>query len=269
MSIAIIPSRNHNDMFLNENINENNDIYIEEYFSNNYYYKEFICFNTNSLDDLFIKSKYFIINIYYILVEKILCEDYHVISLVYLERKQLQTLINLIFKLNSSSNMFLSILDYLETLKMTQLIYLKQNINFKKMLDIPFNKLCISSDKIYNIYNIKDMNKPMYNNLYYENIPINDINLLSRTKTKKDYIKKFYLTNNYYSIKENIIDYIKYCFEELYLDLSIIHNFENIQINRVLFSNLLHILSENNEWTNKLKWFLYYLEYDKLIQLDK
>ena len=271
MSTAIIPSRNHNDIFLNESININKELYINDYFVNNEYYKEFMNYNTNSIDTIFIKSRLLISKFYYILVEKVLKEtNYQIINLVYLQKEQLYTLIDLVFKLNSSSNMFLSILDYLKTLKKTQLIYLKQNINFKRIQEIPYNKLTRSSDKIYDIYNIKDMNLSIYNYMYYENDLINNINLSSNPKTKKDYIKRFYLDNNSYSTKEKIVDYIKYCFEELYLD--ILNNDtpeHSIEIDSVLFFNIIYILSQNNDWSYKFKWFLYYLQYDKLIKLDK
>lgn len=268
MSAAIIPSSYHNDIFLGESIDMNKTQYIEDYFANNEYYMEFTNIDINSLEERFIKSKYLIKKIYYILVEKILKEpNQQTKSLVYLQKDQLNDLIDTIIILNDPYFLYTKLFVYLETLEITQLIYLKQKLNFKKISEYSINKISVSSDKLYNIDNIKDMKFPIYNYLYYEDVSINNRNMSSNLKTKKDYIKKFYLDNNYYSIKENIIDYVKYIFDELYVDLSNINY--NTKIQSHLFLVIIYILSQNNDWSYKLKWMLYYLNENQLTSLDK
>ena len=268
MSAAIIPSSYHNDMFLGESMYMNKGQYIENYFVNNEYYKEFTNSDNNSLEKRFVKSKYLIKNIYYILVEKILKESNQQIkSLVYLQKEQLSNLIDIIFVLHEPDFLYTTLFVYFETLEITQLIYLKQKLNFKKISELSINKISISSDKIYNIDNIKDIKLPIYNYLYYDEVSINNRNMSSNIKTKKDYIKKYYLDNNYYSIKENIIDYINHIFEEVYVDLSSINY--NTKIQSHIFLIIIYILSQNNDWSYKLKWVLYYLNEEQLTSLDK
>ena len=241
MSAAIIPSSYHNDMFLGESMYMNKGQYIENYFVNNEYYKEFTNSDNNSLEKRFVKSKYLIKNIYYILVEKILKESNQQIkSLVYLQKEQLSNLIDIIFVLHEPDFLYTTLFVYFETLEITQLIYLKQKLNFKKISELSINKISISSDKIYNIDNIKDIKLPIYNYLYYDEVSINN---------------------------ENIIDYINHIFEEVYVDLSSINY--NTKIQSHIFLIIIYILSQNNDWSYKLKWVLYYLNEEQLTSLDK
>lgn len=271
MSDAIIPSIFHNDVFLNEPININKTQYIEHFISENEYYREFTNYDTNSFEILFKKSKFIVSKIYHILVEKILEENNEQIKqLVYLQKEQLNELTDILFNLNNPHFLYTTLFRYLETLKITQLIYLKQNLDFKIFTELTYNKISVSYDKIYNIDNIKDMNNPIYNYLYNNNIPINNRIVSSNLKTKKDYIKKYYLTNNYYSYKENIIDYIKYVFNKCYIELTDINqNYNKLKINTQLYFIMINILSQNNDWNYKFKWFLYYLNEEQLIALEK
>lgn len=277
MSNAIIPSSNHNDFFLSEPTNINKTQYIENTFLKNPYYLNYTNIENNTLITRLIKSRYIVSKIYYILTEKVKTEyDEQIKLLVYLEKEQLNDFIDMLLQITNKDFIYTILFTYLEKLKITQLIYLNQKLNFKKLSELPLEQINVSYDKIHNIDNILDINNPIYHELYYKTLfnfnsnsaLINNQNTLLRNtsiKTKLDYIQKYYLDNNYYSDKQNIIDYIKHIFSEFYIELQDTN--ENIFINSKVLFTIIYILTQNNEWIYKFKWILYLLNQHHLIKL--
>ena len=274
MSSAIIPSSNHNDFFLSEPTNINKTQYIENTFLKNPYYLNYTNIDNNTLITRLIKSRYIVSKIYYILTEKVKKEyDEQIKLLVYLEKEQLNDFIDMFLQITNKDFIYTILFTYLEKLKITQLIYLNQKLNFKKLSELLLNQINVSYDKIHNIDNILDINNPIYHELYYKSsfnaTLINNQNTLLRNasiKTKIDYIQKYYLDNNYYSDKQNIIDYIKHIFNEFYISLK--DTDENLFIDSKALFTIIYVLTQNNEWIHKFKWILYLLNHHHLVKLN-
>ena len=193
-------------------------------------------------------------------------------DLIQLTHKQFDNMIDAMLRIGNIDFLYVDFMTYLETFTIHQLIYIENYLDFSEIADYvtrdDLSEFYIEDDKLFNMEMISDHDNIDYHNLYYSDLE-EDIPISQRPKKNKtDYIKDFYLKKNFYTDKENIIHFFKLTFKKCHKsnftieELTTIYPNVKIDVNQMFL--ILQLLVYNIKWVDKMKWLLYYLNYEQI-----
>ena len=271
--MSIIPPHPSENEFLRHKLEDiNKTQFINKYFNED---EHFIRFRnstprTNEYEfENSIKGSYmiYLVNNFLMFNEHFLEKD-----LIQLTNKQIDNMIDAMLHIGDIDFLYDKFMTYLETFTIHQLIYIESYIDFSEIADYitseDFSEFYIEHDKLFNMEMITDHDNIDYHNLYYDDLE-EDIPISQRPKKNKTgYIEDFYLKKNFYTDKENIIHFFKLTFKKCHKsnftieELTTIYPNVKIDVNQMFL--ILQILVYNIEWVDKMKWLLYYLNYEQI-----
>ena len=193
-------------------------------------------------------------------------------DLIQITKEQIDNMIDAMLHVGDVDFLYDGFMRYLETFTIHQLIYIESYSDFSEIADYvtrnDLSEFYIEDDKLFNMEMISDHENINYHNLYYDDLE-EDIPISQRPKKNKtDYIKDFYLKKNFYTDTLNIIRFFKLTFKKCHKSNFTVDELTTIYPNVIIDVNqmflILQILVYNIKWVDKMKWLLYYLNYEQI-----